>query len=45
MTPRGRFLELKPNTPSGRQAGALQKARYERELGPGVRVRVIYYDP
>jgi RHS repeat-associated protein len=43
VTPRGRILELKPNTPSGRAQGARQIERYEDQLGmPG---RVIYYDP
>jgi hypothetical protein len=43
VTPNGRILELKPNTPSGRAAGARQIQNYEEQLGmPG---RVIYYDP
>lgn len=42
-TAQGRYMELKPNTPSGRAAGARQAARYEKQLGS--RVRVIYYDP
>lgn len=43
VTPNGRILELKPNTPSGRAAGARQIQIYEEQLGmPG---RVIYYDP
>jgi RHS repeat-associated protein len=43
VTPRGRILELKPNTPSGRAAGARQIRNYEEQLGmPG---RIIYYDP
>jgi hypothetical protein len=43
VTPSGRILELKPNTPSGRAAGARQIGIYEQQLGmPG---RVIYYDP
>ncbi|HEY3520104.1 MAG TPA: RHS repeat-associated core domain-containing protein [Rhodanobacteraceae bacterium] len=43
VTPNGRILELKPNTPSGRAAGARQIQIYEQQLGmPG---RVIYYDP
>lgn len=43
VTPNGRILELKPNTPSGRAAGARQVRNYEEQLGmPG---RVIYYDP
>jgi hypothetical protein len=43
VTPNGRILELKPNTPSRRAAGARQISNYEEQLGmPG---RVIYYDP
>jgi hypothetical protein len=43
VTPSGRPVELKPNTPSGRAAGASQLPKYERATGrPG---RVIYYDP
>ena len=43
VTPRGRIIELKPNTSSGRASGARQIRRYEEQLGmPG---RVIYYDP
>lgn len=43
VTPNGRILELKPNTPSGRAAGERQIRNYEKQLGmPG---RVIYYDP
>jgi RHS repeat-associated protein len=41
VTPSGRILELKPNTPSGRAAGLRQVMRYEEQLGmPG---RVIHY--
>lgn len=43
VTPSGRILELKPNTPSGRAAGARQIRNYEEQLGR--RGRVIYYDP
>ncbi|WP_329890411.1 RHS repeat-associated core domain-containing protein [Stenotrophomonas muris] len=43
VTPNGRILELKPNTPSGMAAGARQTANYEKQLG--MRARVIYYDP
>lgn len=43
VTPKGRILELKPNTPSGRAQGARQLRIYEEQLG--VRGRVIYYDP
>jgi hypothetical protein len=42
MTPSGRILELKPNTPSGRAAGARQINKYEEQLG--MPCRVIYYD-
>jgi RHS repeat-associated protein len=42
VTPRGRILELKPNTPSGRAAGRRQKKKYAEEIDE--RVRVIYYD-
>lgn len=43
VSPRGRILEMKPNTPSGRAAGARQIGNYYDQLGmPG---RVIYYDP
>jgi hypothetical protein len=43
VTPNGRILELKPNTPSGAAAGARQIATYEEQLGmPG---RVIFYEP
>lgn len=37
------FMELKPNTPSGRKAGAKQIARYKEQTGN--KGRVIYYDP
>jgi RHS repeat-associated protein len=43
VTPGGHILELKPNTPSGRAAGARQIRNYENQLG--MRGRVIYYDP
>lgn len=43
ITPGGRFLELKPNTPSGRAAGQRQAKRYREQLR--VEGRVIYYDP
>ncbi len=43
VTPNGRVLELKPNTPSGRAAGARQIRIYEEQLG--MLGRVIYYDP
>jgi hypothetical protein len=43
VTPGGRILELKPNTLSGRAAGARQIQTYEEQLG--MRGRVIYYEP
>ncbi|WP_026371044.1 RHS repeat-associated core domain-containing protein [Kallotenue papyrolyticum] len=43
VTPSGRPIELKPNTPSGRRAGERQLRKYERATGK--RGRVIYYDP
>jgi hypothetical protein len=43
VTSGGHILELKPNTPSWRAAGARQIQNYEEQLGmPG---RVIYYEP
>ena len=41
VTPRGRIMELKPNTPSGRAAGRRQAKNYEQQLRR--KVRVIYY--
>jgi hypothetical protein len=43
VTSGGHILELKPNTPSGRAAGARQIQNYEEQLG--MRGRVIYYEP
>jgi hypothetical protein len=43
VTPSGRFMELKPNTPSGRAQGARQVRIYTKQLG--MKGRVIYYDP
>jgi hypothetical protein len=43
VTPNKYILELKPNTPSGRAAGARQIQRYAQQLG--MRGRVIYYEP
>jgi len=43
ITPNNRFMELKPNTPSGRRAGARQAQRYRDQLG--MKGRVIYYNP
>jgi hypothetical protein len=37
-TPRGRTMEMKPDTPSGRAAGAKQIERYERATGERSRV-------
>lgn len=42
VTPGGRILELKPNTPSGRATGERQIRNYEEQLG--MRGRVIYYE-
>ncbi len=43
VTPSGRFVELKPNTPSGRASGRRQAQRYRNELD--MEGRVIYYNP
>ena len=43
VTPGERFIELKPNTPSGRASGRRQARRYEEQLG--MKGRVVYYDP
>jgi RHS repeat-associated protein len=43
VTPRGRILELKPNTPSGQAAGARQTANYSTQLGAPA--RTITYQP
>jgi hypothetical protein len=43
LTRNGRILELKPNTPSGRRAGANQIKNYREVLG--LPCRVVYYDP
>jgi len=43
VTPSGRFMELKPNTPSGRATGARQAQRYRDQLG--MEGTVVYYDP
>lgn len=39
----GMFMELKPNTPTGRRAGLRQVKRYRQATDRPV--RVIYYDP
>ncbi|MHB1910404.1 MAG: hemagglutinin repeat-containing protein, partial [Nitrososphaerales archaeon] len=41
-TPSGRFIELKPNTPSGRKQGARQAKKYEEGLGK--KGKIIYYE-
>jgi hypothetical protein len=38
-----RFLEQKPNTASGRRAGARQLRRYEEATG--MKGRLTFYDP
>jgi RHS repeat-associated protein len=43
VTPSGRPIELKPNTPTGRAQGKRQLKIYERATGK--KGRVIYYDP
>jgi RHS repeat-associated protein len=43
ITPSGRPIELKPDTPSGRRAGERQLRRYEELLGK--KGRVVYYKP
>lgn len=43
VTPSGRPLEYKPNTPTGREAGRRQLETQERAAGK--RGRVIYYEP
>ncbi len=43
VTPSGRPIEYKPNTPSGRRAGKSQMEKYERATGR--KGRVVYYEP
>jgi RHS repeat-associated protein len=43
VTPRGRIMELKPNTPSGLAAGARQTRNYSNQLGAPA--RTITYEP
>ncbi|MDI1433937.1 hypothetical protein [Polyangium sorediatum] len=43
VTPKGHPIELKPNTPTGREAGKRQMQKYEEVLKK--KGRVIYYDP
>jgi RHS repeat-associated protein len=43
QTPRGRLMELKPKTATGRSAGVRQMGNYKDKLGANG--RVIYYEP
>lgn len=43
VTPSGKILELKPNTPRGRSRGKSQLKKYKEQLG--MDGKVIYYDP
>lgn len=43
ISPSGRPVELKPNTPSGRRQGARQLKKYEEALGK--KGRIVYYEP
>ena len=43
VTPSGKPVELKPDTPSGRAQGARQLPKYERATGE--KGKVVYYDP
>ena len=43
VTPSGRFIELKPNTLSGKRKGQKQAERYRDQLG--MEGKVIYYNP
>ncbi|MDC0744247.1 hypothetical protein [Polyangium mundeleinium] len=43
VTPKGHPIELKPNTPTGGEAGKRQIQKYEKVLKK--KGRVIYYDP
>ncbi|MDB5146205.1 MAG: wapA 1, partial [Mucilaginibacter sp.] len=43
VTPSGKPVELKPNTPSGQKKGASQLPKYERATGN--KGRVVYYKP
>lgn len=42
VTPSGKIIELKPDTPSGHSAGARQIQNYIKQ-GLARRARVIYY--
>ncbi len=44
VTPRGRIMELKPNTPSGKAAGARQTGNYSVQLGAPART-ITYQRP
>ncbi|MRG91985.1 hypothetical protein [Polyangium spumosum] len=43
ITPKGHPIELKPNTPTGKEAGKRQMKKYEAATGK--KGRVIYYEP
>jgi hypothetical protein len=43
ITPSGKFVELKPNTPRGRSRGRAQAKKYREQLG--MEGKVVYYDP
>lgn len=43
LDPKGRPVELKPDTPTGHKSGKRQMAKYKRITGKNG--RVIYYDP
>ena len=43
VSPSGKPVELKPNTPTGRKTGKAQLEKYEGVLGK--KGRVVYYDP
>ncbi len=43
VDPKGRPIELKPNTPSGRRSGKTQLPKYERATGQ--KGRIVTYDP
>lgn len=42
VTSRGRFMDLKPRTPSGIRAGVQAMQKYQQVVKKG---RIIYYDP
>ena len=43
LSPSGKPVELKPDTPTGRKAGRYQLKKYERAAGK--KGRVVYYEP